>query len=71
MMEKHDLLPCPFCGSQAETAIGTREYPEAAWGEVRCTLCAASTEGYDFEGYSNFVQESSISEAVRKWNNRA
>lgn len=55
-MKNKELLPCPFCGGEAEVAH-LSNMPNVIY--VWCKCCGASTKGY---AYSKT--------AIRKWNTR-
>lgn len=60
--ETKKLLPCPFCGGEADLehyTVGTWDDPEDRY-EVDCTRCNASIES-----------QSTEAEAVEAWNKRA
>jgi hypothetical protein len=56
---KVDLLPCPFCGSRAESQV--LKFGEFEQYEVRCTSIKCFV---DIRSYR------SMKDAVRKWNSR-
>ena len=57
-MTETKLLPCPFCGGEADT-VGNLGHPHESW-LVTCAAC--QIELYDF---------SSLDEAIAAWNRRA
>lgn len=60
------LLPCPFCGGEAEMIVGSHNFRDAM---IRCTECNA--EGPLFDG--DDADSSTVNElaAKRHWNVRA
>lgn len=60
-----ELLPCPFCGAQAEMCIGLQEFVDV---EIRCLSCCAQTGNYGF-GCDDLEKNKLI--AISAWNTRA
>lgn len=69
-----ELLPCPFCGSDAmrstrfDEDISTHNTVE--YTQISCTGCDVSFE-WPSEGYHDEGQDPSIPLAVHQWNTRA
>lgn len=55
----NELLPCPFCGGEAEMLTAESMHGGNLYG-VMCDCCACRTDVYDTEA-----------EAVAAWNTRA
>lgn len=61
------LLPCPFCGGEAELRYHPscmRDPSHRAW-EVGCSLCSARV------GCTIYAIGKTIDEAIAAWNRRA
>lgn len=68
-MPKIDLLPCPFCGSNAARAYYSEEYGSNLFScYVECPDCSCRL--YD-EAEGRFVADAVLAELVKKWNHRA
>lgn len=58
-MQMNELLPCPFCGGEAETLTAESMHGGNLYG-VMCANCAGRSDVYDIEA-----------EAIAAWNSRA
>ena len=60
-MTKTNLLPCPFCGGEANYHMSISRHPEHDyWHGVFCLTCPACIDNFDTEV-----------EAIEAWNTRA
>lgn len=60
MSDETTLLPCPFCGGEADNRWRYRKPGEYACYWVLCVRCGCATTAYDTEA-----------EAIAAWNTRA
>lgn len=58
--EREALLPCPFCGCEAEQPSEKERHHNDGWWDICCSNCSVKIEG-------NWSQEAAIAE----WNKRA
>ena len=68
-MEKHELKPCPFCGSEAvlDDTIDCFGQVNITGHYVECTKCMASSQVFHEYGRT---KEYCINRAVEFWNRR-
>lgn len=57
-----ELLPCPFCGGEAEIVHTPKVIPYEPWW-IRCSFCEATTPKYK--------SETAKADAIAAWNRRA
>jgi Lar family restriction alleviation protein len=66
-----DLLPCPFCGGDADLDYYHNETHGGGAGRVVCVECGASTSGDDFGWMTKETDKAtSKAQAVAAWNTR-
>lgn len=66
-----ELLPCPFCGGEAEMSYYAKEgSPDIAGYYVECTTCSAGGEGFDIQGEMPDRVERTKDKAIAAWNTR-
>lgn len=72
-MDEEELLPCPFCGGQAEIKESNVFMRAAAI--VRCKTCHCSTSllitGLELLSRRDITMEEAVKESVASWNRRA
>lgn len=64
MSDGYELLPCPFCGGEAEIHAGIRVAGEVWAGYAVCTECGAEA------GYVGGIDRDVTAEIAEKWNRR-
>lgn len=70
-MSDQGLLPCPFCGGEAEMSFYARgASPDVAGHYVECTECSAGGEPFDIQGEMPDRVEYTKSKAIAAWNTR-
>lgn len=66
-----ELLPCPFCGGEAEMSYYTKgTSPEKAGYYIECGSCSAGGEPFDVQGEMPGRDEYTQSKAIAAWNQR-
>lgn len=66
------LLPCPFCGGEAEMSYYLKGASRDVAGHyVECSLCSAGGEPFDIQGEMPDRVEYTKAKAIAAWNTRA
>jgi hypothetical protein len=70
MTDKHELLPCPFCGGEGEMSFAaTAKTPEPAFRMVECIDCSSTGESFADGDFDDGEVGAKIA-AQAAWNTR-